>query len=144
LYAFLTAIFYFLLSVPAGRLADQWGPRNVFLSGYGLLALIYAIVLSSEMGGRTQYVVVALFGAYYAATDGVLAAMTSATLGAELRTTGLALLNTASSLSRLVSSVLFGWLWASSAMRTAVWTFLLGLLAAGIVSVCILAERKRE
>jgi len=144
LYAFLTAIFYFLLSVPAGRLADQWGPRNVFLSGYGLLALIYAIVLSSEMGGRTQYVVVALFGAYYAATDGVLAAMTSATLGAELRTTGLALLNTASSLSRLVSSVLFGWLWASGAMRTAVWTFLLGLLAAGIVSVCILAERKRE
>ena len=144
LYAFLTAIFYFLLSVPAGRLADHWGPRNVFLSGYGLLALIYAIVLSSEMGGRTQYVVVALFGAYYAATDGVLAAMTSATLGAELRTTGLALLNTASSLSRLVSSVLFGWLWASGAMRTAVWTFLLGLLAAGIVSVCILAERKRE
>ena len=144
LYAFLTAIFYFLLSVPAGRLADHWGPRNVFLSGYGLLALIYAIVLSSEMGGRTQYVVVALFGAYYAATDGVLAAMTSATLGAELRTTGLALLNTASSLSRLVSSVLFGWLWASGAMRTAVWTFLLGLLAAGIVSACILAERKRE
>jgi MFS family permease len=144
LYAFLTAIFYFLLSVPAGRLADQWGPRNVFLSGYGLLALIYAIVLSAEMGGRAQYVVVALFGAYYAATDGVLAAMTSATLGAELRTTGLALLNTASSLSRLVSSVLFGWLWASGAMRTAVWTFLLGLSAAGIVSAYILAERKRE
>jgi hypothetical protein len=106
--------------------------------------LIYAIVLSAEMGGRAQFVVVALFGAYYAATDGVLAAMTSATLGAELRTTGLALLNTASSLSRLVSSVLFGWLWASGSMRTAVWTFLLGLSAAGIVSACILAGRKDE
>jgi MFS family permease len=91
-----------------------------------------------------RFVVVALFGAFYAATDGVLAAMASATLGAELRTSGLALLNTATSLSRLVSSILFGWLWTSGTMRTAVWTFLLGLSAAVIISALILAEKKRE
>jgi len=144
LYAFLTAIFYMLLSVPAGRLADRWGRGKIFLSGYGLLALIYAIFLLPQMGSRMQFVVVALFGAFYAATDGVLAAMTSATLGAELRTSGLALLNTATGLSRLVSSILFGCLWTSGAMRTAVWTFLLGLSAAVIISVLILAERKPE
>jgi len=142
LYAFLTAIFYMLLSVPAGQLADRWGRGKIFLSGYGLLAFIYTILLLPEMGSRMQFVVVALFGAYYAATDGVLAAMTSATLGAELRTSGLALLNTATSLSRLVSSILFGWLWTSGAMRTAVWMFLLGLSGAVIISVLILAERK--
>jgi MFS family permease len=144
LYAFLTAIFYLLLSVPAGLLADQWGRGKVFLSGYGLLALIYAILLFPGMGSRAQFVVVALFGAYYAATDGVLAAMTSATLGAELRTSGLALLNTTTSISRLVSSVLFGWVWVSVAMRTAVWTFLVGLSAAVILSAWMLAERKPE
>jgi predicted MFS family arabinose efflux permease len=144
LYAFLTAIFYLLLSVPAGRLADRWGRGKIFLGGYGLLALIYTILLSPEMGSRMRFVVVALFGAFYAATDGVLAAMASATLGAELRTSGLALLNTATSLSRLVSSILFGWLWTSGTMRTAVWTFLLGLSAAVIISALILAEKKRE
>jgi MFS family permease len=128
--------------VPAGQLADRWGRGKIFLSGYGLLALIYTILLLPEMGSRMQFVVVALFGAYYAATDGVLAAMTSATLGTELRTSGLALLNTATSLSRLVSSILFGWLWTSGAMRTAVWMFLLGLSGAVIISVRILAERK--
>jgi MFS family permease len=142
LYAFFTAVFYLLLSVPAGHLADRWGRGKVFLTGYGLLALIYAILLSPEMGSRAQFVVVSLFGAYYAATDGVLAAMTSAALSAELRTSGLALLNTATSLARLVSSVLFGWLWTSGTMRTAVGTFLLGLTAAIILSAWILADRR--
>lgn len=144
LYAFLTAIFYLLASVPAGRSADRWGRRKIFLIGYGSLALSYALLLSPNTGSRMQFVVVALLGVYYAATDGVLAAMASATLSAELRTSGLALLNTATSLSRLVSSVLFGWLWASAAIGTALSTFLLGLTAAGTMSAVILAGRKRE
>jgi MFS family permease len=144
LYAFLTAVFYLLLSIPAGRLADEWGRWKVFLGGYALLAVIYGILLSPGMGNNAQYVVVGLLGACYAATDGVLAAMASATLGAELRTSGLALLNTATSLSRLISSVLFGWLWTSSSMRTALWTFLLGSSAAIIMSALILAARRRE
>jgi MFS family permease len=143
LYAFLTATFYLLLSVPVGQLADRWGRGKVFLGGYCLLALIYSILLSPEMGPRVQFVVIALFGTYYAATDGVLAAMTSAAVGAELRTSGLAILNTATSLSRLVSSVVFGWAWTVAAMRTAVWAFLLGLSAAIIISALILSDRKR-
>ena len=144
LYAFLTGIFYLLLSVPAGRLADHWGRGKVFLSGYGLLALVYAILLSPGAGGPVQFVVVTLLGAYYAATDGVLAALTSGTLGAEIRTTGLALLNTTTSLSRLISSVLFGWLWTSEGTGTALWMFLLSLLAGLVMSAGILSFRKHE
>ncbi len=141
LYAFFTAVFYLLLSVPAGRVADQWGRRKVFLIGYAFLAMIYAILLAPEIGAPAQFVVVSLLGAYYAATDGVLAAMTSATLSTEWRSSGLALLNTATSLARLVSSVLFGWLWSAASMKSAVWTFLLVLAAAMISSAWILRRR---
>src|SRR5262249_42725238 len=45
LYAFLTAAFYLLLSVPAGQLADRWGRPKVFLSGYLVLAATYGLLL---------------------------------------------------------------------------------------------------
>jgi MFS family permease len=143
LYAFLTAVFYLLFSIPAGRLADARGRWKVFIGGYAALALSYAILLGPGMGNQVQFVVVGLLGVYYAATDGVLAAMASASLPAELRTSGLALLNTASSLSRLVSSVLFGWLWTSRTSTTAVWAFQLCLLAAISMSAAILTSRRR-
>ena len=53
-----------------------------------------------------------LLGGYYAMTDGVLAAAASAVLDPPVRGTGLALLGTSVSLSRLAASVLFGWTWS--------------------------------
>lgn len=144
LFAFLTAIFYLLFSIPAGRLADQWGRRKVFFAGYALVAVIYAILLTPGLGNGAQFATLGLFGAYYAATDGVLAAMGSSILTPQLRTSGLAMLNTVTSLSRLVSSVLFGWLWAANAMTIAVWTFLFGLLAAIMISVLIFARMEKQ
>jgi len=137
LYAFLTALFYLIFSIPAGRLADQWGRRKVFLTGYALLPLIYGILLWPGLANYVQYVALGLFGAYYAATDGVLAAMTSATLKPELRTTGLALLNTTNSFARLISSVLFGSLWSLGATKTAVWVFLVGILVSIALSALV-------
>lgn len=142
LYAFLTAASYLLLSIPAGRLADKWGRVKVFLGGHLLLAIIYCSLLGSGLGNRGQYLVVGLLGAYYAATDGVLAAMVSATIGPNLRTSGLALLNTVSSLARLTSSVLFGWVWGSGTMDTAVWTFLGCLSIAIMLSATIFAKHR--
>jgi MFS family permease len=144
LLAFLTALFYVLFSIPAGRLADQWGRKKIFLGGYAMVVLIYGILLSPGLGSGAQFAAVGLFGAYYAATDGVLAAMASTTLAPELRTSGLALMNTATSLSRLLSSVLFGWAWASGSMQTSVWGFLFGLLAAIVISTLIFANRRYE
>ncbi len=142
LYAFLTAVSYLLVAVPAGRLADRWGRARVFFLGYGLLAAVYGLTLLPEIGERGAMAAVALLGAYYAATNGVLAAMTSATLATELRTTGLALLNTASSLSRLVSSVLFGWLWSSGTVKTAVAVFLAGLMMAMVFSAGMIVRKR--
>jgi hypothetical protein len=68
-----------------------------------------------------------LFGAYYAATDGVLMALASIVLPEDLRTSGLALLTTATGLSRLLSSILFGLLWTWWDLRAAVCLFLMTL-----------------
>ena len=65
-------------------------------------------------------VALALVGASYAATDGVLAALASATLDEEVRGSGLAVLTTATNLARFVASVGFGALWTFAGLNTAV------------------------
>ena len=64
---------------------------------------------------------------YYAATDGVLMALASATLP-PLRGSGLALLVTATSLGRLFASILFGTIWTWSDVETAIAVFAIGLM----------------
>ena len=62
-----------------------------------------------------------LLGLYYAAYDGVL--MATRTLPPSLRGSGLALLVTATSIGRLLASVLFGIIWTWSDVETAIAVF---------------------
>ncbi len=106
-----TSLAYLLLAVPAGRLADRFGRGRVFLAGHVLAAAVCGLLFLPTVSMASIAVTLALFGGYYAATDGVLVAMASAIVDPAQRTSGLALLTTATSLSRLVSSVVFGALW---------------------------------
>lgn len=129
LFYVLTAGAYMLFSVPAGRLADSYGRARIFLCGYVGLALLYVGLLASQhitMGG----VVTALLGlgAYYAATEGVLMASASAVIPADRRTSGLAVITTSIGLAKLLSSVVFGWLWQSAGLQYAVTAFMGALL----------------
>ena len=76
--------------------------------------------------------VLALFvlGSYYAATDGVLMALASRMLPADLRATGLALLTTGTGLARLLASALYGMLWGWYGAQGALTVFLAGLVVA--------------
>jgi len=80
-------------------------------------------------------VVLALLGTYYAATDGVLMAMGSKYVPEELRGSGLALLGTATSITRLLASVLFGVLWTWLGLEVALTLFATGLIAAMALAV---------
>jgi len=142
LFAFITAAAYLLLSVPAGKLADAWGRRKVFLCGYMFVFLTYAILLMPRLGKGFQFASLGLLGAYYAATNGVLAAVASSALVPDRRTSGLAFLNTFLGICKLLSSVLFGLLWTSGVMRTPVWIFSFGLIVALVASASILTETK--
>jgi MFS family permease len=131
-----TACVYMLLSIPCGKIADRVGRKFVFFSGYIVLAALYFLLLFSN-GASLLWCggCLVLFGLYYAATEGVLTAMISAVIPTEFRTSGLALLGTFVSLGKLISSLLFGWLWQTWSTRSAISTLAIGLIVAVAVGI---------
>jgi MFS family permease len=138
-----TAVVYMVLAVPMGRLADRHGRSRVFLGGYALLLLAYGVLLLPSLGPAALGVFLLLFGAYYAATEGVLMALGSAMLPPELRGSGLALIVTATSLARLAASILFGALWTFAGMEAAVAVFAVALVVALPVAAAALVRAER-
>jgi MFS family permease len=137
-----TAFVYMCLAVPVGRLADRFGRRRIFLGGYGLLLLLYASLLLPAQGIPQLTLSLAIFGAYYAATDGVLMALASAILPVQLRGSGLAILVTVTSVGRLLASVLFGALWISVGVDAAVVVFAGALVVAIAGAAAALGRRE--
>jgi hypothetical protein len=83
-----------------------------------------------------------MLGAYYAATDGVMMALASGLVPDELRGSGLALLGTAVSTSRLLGSILFGALWTIASTDLALGVFAAGLVAAMTLSAVVLRRAR--
>jgi MFS family permease len=135
-----TSFAYLALAVPVGRLADRWRRDRVLVAGYVLLVLVYVGLLAPGLGAALFIAVLLTFGAYYACTDGVMSALASAVLPEELRTTGLAMLQTVVALSRLVASALFGALWTLGGLHATTEVFLAGLLIALPVATLGLAR----
>jgi MFS family permease len=133
-----TALVYMALAIPVGRLADRVGRGRVFVLGYGLLALVYTSLLLPTIGPAQVVVYLAVLGAFYAATDGVLMALASTLLPATLQASGMSLLVGATSIGRLVASILFGALWTLTGFDTAVIVFIVALVAAVAASGVVL------
>jgi predicted MFS family arabinose efflux permease len=139
-----TSLVYMLLAVPIGRLADRVGRAKVFVSGYALLLVVYAALMIPGLGLAASAVVIVAFGVYYAATDGVLAALASALLPPEVRATGLSLVVTVTSIARLVASVVFGAVWMLIGVQAAVGVFAVGLVFAAMFAGFVLHRYGRE
>jgi MFS family permease len=110
-----TAAVYLVLAVPLGRLADRLGRVPVLLGGHVALLLTYLAFVDTDLLGDGVLVAVVLggLGIYYAATDGVLAAVAAGLTQARLRASGIALVQTAVAAGRLFSAILFGFLWTA-------------------------------
>ena len=131
-----TACSYMLFSIPVGSVADRFGRRPILLMGYFVVGLIYLFLLTTNVSGiGAGLLCLFFFGLYYAATEGVLAAMASSIIPAEYRTRGLAILATTVSCGKFCSSLLFGWLWQTWGTQTALIILSLGL--AGSLGVAI-------
>ena len=122
-----TAGSFLLLALPAGMLADRFGRRTTFLAGHGVLLLAYLTAAIGETSVSDVAVCILLLGGYYALTEGVLMALASAMLPADVRGTGLALLTTMTSLGRLAASIAFGAAWAAYGPVQALVWFLIAL-----------------
>lgn len=131
-----TAMTYLLLAIPAGRLGDRIGRGPVLLLGQGLLVCACASLFVSGSSIFAGLLSLLLLGAYYACTDGVLMAVASDLVPAPLRASGLAILSTATGLSRLLASVGFGAAWDRWGIE-----FALALFAAGLALAALLTSR---
>lgn len=138
-----TNLSYLLLATPLGVLADRIGRQKVVLGGYTALMMVYLLLFGPFGGWPLLVVVLALYGLFYASTDGVLIALAGPVLPTGVRATGIALIQTGQAMSYLVSSVLFGLAWTvwgpASAIRiaavlVAVAVFVVALLLRGIPS----------
>ncbi|MER7251201.1 MFS transporter [Kribbella sp. NPDC000426] len=128
-----TNLSYLLLAAPLGVLADKIGRQKVVIGGYLALMLVYLLLFGPLGGWPLLVVVLALYGLFYASTDGVLIALAGPVLPSGVRTTGIALIQTGQALSYLVSSVLFGLAWTAWGPAAAI------RIAAALVAVAVLA-----
>lgn len=138
-----TAVSFLLLAVPAGRVADRVGRERVFILGHVFLLGAYAIVMTGAAPWPWSAIVsVLLLGAYYAASDGVLASLAGGLLPAHARSLGLAWVATGVSVSRLCSAIVFGLLWTRYGDLVAVTTFTTLLVI--VVAAAWLSARDME
>ncbi|MFE6836518.1 MFS transporter [Streptomyces sp. NPDC057705] len=133
-----TAAVFLLLAVPAGALADRIGRRTVFLTGHALLLAGYGLLLWAPGWPPLPYLVLALHGMFYAATDGVLPAAVAATVPGRLRATGLALVGTGQALARFGCSLAFGAAWSLWGTGPALAAAAAGLLCCAAVAGVVL------
>ncbi len=125
-----TALIFLLAATPIGRLADKIGRWQVFLGGHVLLLAVYVLLLASGTGYLGVAAALLLHGLFYAATDGVLSARVSALVPESLRASGLSVVQTGQALTRLVSSVAFGFLLQFATFNTAVYAAIAALALA--------------
>lgn len=126
-----TNVAYLTLAVPMGRLADRVGRARVLVGGHVALLLAYLFAASSLGGPVWTVVSLLLLGVFYAASDGVLAALVSRLVSVPARGTGIAAAQTVVVLARFASSLAFGGLWVAVGRQPALLGFA-GTLAVAI------------
>ncbi|WP_225827182.1 MFS transporter [Streptomyces naphthomycinicus] len=139
-----TNLVYLLLAAPLGALADRHGRRTVLLAGYGALIAVYLLLSSPLPGTAVVVAVLCCYGAFYAATDGVLMALASPLLPADLRTTGLACVQTVQALAYFVSSAAFGLAWTTWGTTAATAAAAVTAVLAVTVTAAVLAGRPQQ
>jgi MFS family permease len=132
-----TNIAYLALAVPMGRLADRVGRARVFVAGYAALLAVYLLAAAPSGGVVLAVACLLLLGTFYAATDGVLAALVSRLVPAPARGSGIAAAQTVVALARFVSSLAFGTLWVALG-RTPALLVVAGLLTAAVPAAAVL------
>lgn len=130
-----TNIAFLALAVPMGRLADRVGRARVLVLGHVALLGAYACGATPGSGWLATVAALLLMGAFYAATDGVIAAVAGRLVAPGVRASGIATAQTVTALARLGSSLGFGVLWFAIGPQLAL--VLVGVLLALAIPVAL-------
>ncbi|HKU34558.1 MAG TPA: MFS transporter [Paenarthrobacter sp.] len=137
-----TNVAFLALAVPLGRLADRLGKVPVFIAGHVALLMCYLLAAAPFGGIWATLGCLLLLGGFYAATDGVLAALAAQLTPKDKLATGIASAQTVVALTRMGASAGFGVLWYAVGASTAV--LLAGvLLATAVVAVIFILPGAR-
>lgn len=135
-----TNVAYLALAVPGGRWADRIGRPRMLVLGHVALAAAYLCAAAPQRGVLTTAGSLLLLGAFYAATDGVLAAVAGTTVPARARASGIASAQTVVALSRMLATAGFGVLWFAVGPRIALAVMAAALLLAVPVALAALSR----
>jgi MFS family permease len=133
-----TNLAYLTLAVPMGRLADRVGRIRVLILGHLPLAGAYICAATGSGALVATITALLLLGVFYAATDGVLAAVAGRLVPEQVRTTGIATAQSAVAVARLLASTGFGLLWYTVGPRAAMLAVCVALLAAVPTGLAVL------
>lgn len=106
-----TNIAFIAFAIPLGRLSDRIGRARVFVFGHLGLLGAYLLAAAPLVDIAATLLCLLCLGGFYAATDGVLAALAAQLTTPETRGTGIAAAQTVVALSRFLSASGFGLLW---------------------------------
>ena len=129
-----TNVAYLLLAVPIGRLADRVGRARTLVVGHLALVGAYLCAVLPTSTAAATIGTLLLLGTFYAATDGVIAAIAGRLVPVQARSSGIAAAQTVVALARMLASAGFGLLWLllgpTAAMATVAALLALAVLAA--------------
>jgi MFS family permease len=101
---------YALLSIPAGALSDRIGRRRLLVAGWLIYAAIY-LGFARVGTGWQAWILMTVYGVYFALTDGVARAFVADLVPAENRGTAYGVFHMAIGLTAMPSSLIAGILW---------------------------------
>ena len=124
---------YAALSPPLGALSDRIGRRKVLLAGWFIYAAVY-LGLASANESWQLWPIVAAYGVYYAATEGVGKAFVADLVPSPQRGTAYGTYHAAIGLAALPASVAAGIAWEAFGPPAA---FVLGAVLAGAAGIIL-------
>ena len=122
-----------LLAAPVGALSDRWGRKRVLLLGWGIYAAVY-LSLAVTSSAWQLWVIIGVYGVYYAATESVGKALVGDMVPSPARGTAYGQYHAAIGLMALPASLLAGIAWQAIGPGA---PFLLGAVLAGAAAVIL-------
>ncbi len=98
------------LSWPAGKLSDRVPRRWLVIAGYGIYAAVYAGFAWLRAPGLV-WLLFAVYGTYYAITEGVMKAWVADLAPADSRATAFGYFNWVVGVAAFPASLMAGWMW---------------------------------